>query len=137
MARCCARAISGNDAAPPISVMNSRRLIATPETEDSYRSGSNLHRGAPTRSALPLRANRCGALGHVRFGSKADSCSAAMHVRFTPNSDRKSRHPQTIMSALPPKADMCSAHTHVCYGPIADIVTRSHHRPEEALHVER
>src|SRR5262245_7898638 len=57
----------------------------------------------------------------VRFGSKADSCSAATHVRFTPNSDRKSRHPQTVMSALPPKADMCGALGHVCYGPIADM----------------
>src|SRR5262245_6922684 len=57
----------------------------------------------------------------VRFGSKADSCNAATHVRFTPNSDQESRHPQTVMSALPSKADMCSARAHVCYGPIADI----------------
>src|SRR5262249_196707 len=58
---------------------------------------------------------------HVRFGSKADICAAKGHVRFTPNSDRESRHPQTVMSALPPKADMCSALAHVCFGPIADI----------------
>src|SRR5262245_14745197 len=57
----------------------------------------------------------------VRFGSKADICSAPTHVRFTPNSDRKSRHPQTLMSALLPKADMCGAHTQVCFGPIADM----------------
>ena len=42
-------------------------------------------------------------------------------VRFTPDSDRESGHPQTVMSALPPKADMCSAKAHVCFGPIADI----------------
>src|SRR5262245_63710777 len=60
----------------------------------------------------------------VRFGSKADSCSAATHVRFTPNSDRKSRHPQTAMSALPLKADMCTAQAHVCFGPKADIATK-------------
>src|SRR5262245_26391070 len=45
----------------------------------------------------------------VRFGSKADICSAPTHVRFTPNSDRKSRHAQMVMSALPLKADMCGA----------------------------
>src|SRR5262249_44836830 len=55
------------------------------------------------------------------LGSKADICAAPAHVRFTPNSDRESRHPQPVMSALSPKADMCSAQAHVCYGPIADI----------------
>src|SRR5262249_39483758 len=48
-------------------------------------------------------------------------CAAKSDVRFAPNSDRESRHPQTVMSALPPKADMCSAPAHVCFGPIADI----------------
>ena len=47
-------------------------------------------------------------------------CGAQAHVRFTPNSDRESGFPQTVMSALPPKADMCSAVTDVCLGPIAD-----------------
>src|SRR5262249_29910202 len=54
---------------------------------------------------------------HVRFGSKADICSATRHVRFTPNSDRKSGLPQTVMSALPPKADMCGATSDVRFGP--------------------
>src|SRR5262245_58112035 len=58
---------------------------------------------------------------HVRVGSKADMCSANGHVRFTPNSDHKSRHPQMVMSALPPKADMCTAIAHVCFGPKADM----------------
>jgi hypothetical protein len=48
-------------------------------------------------------------------------CSAIGHVRFTPNSDRESGFPKTVMSALPPKADMCSALADVCFGPIADI----------------
>jgi hypothetical protein len=52
---------------------------------------------------------------------KADICGAKRHVRFSSNSDRKSRHPQTVMSALPPKADMCGALGHVCFGPIADM----------------
>jgi hypothetical protein len=38
-----------------------------------------------------------------------------------PNNDRKSRHAQTVMSALPPKADMCSALAYVRFGPKADI----------------
>src|SRR5262245_40938749 len=41
-------------------------------------------------------------LSNVRFGSKADICAAISHVRFTPNSDSESRHPQPVMSALPP-----------------------------------
>src|SRR5262249_29460302 len=32
--RCCADAVIGHTAAPPISVMNSRRLIASPEAQD-------------------------------------------------------------------------------------------------------
>src|SRR5512143_3111580 len=36
------------------------------------------------------------------------------------HSDRKSGHPQTVMSALPPEADMCGALAHVCFGPKAD-----------------
>src|SRR5262249_34981940 len=56
----------------------------------------------------------------VRFGSKADICSAKRHVRFSPKSDRESRHPQKVMSALPPKADMCGATRDVRLGPKAD-----------------
>src|SRR5262245_40769130 len=48
-------------------------------------------------------------------------CGAKTNVRFTPKSDRESRHPQTVMSALPPKADMCSAKADVRFGPIADM----------------
>jgi len=59
-------------------------------------------------------------MADVRFGSEADICSAKSHVRFTPDTDRKSRHPQTVMSALPPKADICTALGNVCFGPIAD-----------------
>jgi len=65
---------------------------------------------------------------HVRFGSKADICRALDDVRFTPNSDRESGFPQTVMSALPPKADMCDAIAHVCFRPIADIATGITHR---------
>jgi len=51
---------------------------------------------------------------HVRFGSKADMCGAKRYVRFAPESDRESRHPQKVMSALPLKADMCGAASDVC-----------------------
>ena len=56
----------------------------------------------------------------VRFGSKADMCGAKRYVRFAPESDRESRHPQRVMSALPLKADICSAAAYVRFGPEAD-----------------
>jgi hypothetical protein len=61
---------------------------------------------------------------NVRFGSKADICNAKGHVRFTPDSDRESGFPQTVMSTLPPKADMRGATKDVRYGPKADIRRR-------------
>src|SRR5262245_55746152 len=55
---------------------------------------SGWPRGEPSRTSV--------CRGHyVRFGSKADMCAAKSDVRFTPNSDRKSRHPRTVTSALP------------------------------------
>src|ERR1043166_6988975 len=106
---CCARAASGHVvAAPPRSLMNSRRLIRRP-------------RGFGQHIVAALTCNGKGP-AYVRFGSLADICSAKGHVRFAPNSDRESGFPQTVMSALPPKADMCSALANVRYGPIADIV---------------
>jgi hypothetical protein len=54
-------------------------------------------------------------------------CGAISNVRFTPDSDRETRHPQKVMSALPLKADMCGANRHVCFGPIADIATSLDH----------
>jgi len=50
----------------------------------------------------------------VRYGSKANMCGANRYVRFSPESDRESRHPQRVMSALPLKADMCGATSDVC-----------------------
>src|SRR5262249_48634027 len=38
---------------------------------------------------------------NVRFGSEADMCGAIRHVRFTPNSNRESGFPKTVMSASP------------------------------------
>jgi len=37
-------------------------------------------------SALPPKADMCGALGHVRFGPLADMATCPCDVRFTPES---------------------------------------------------
>src|SRR5262245_60674069 len=105
---CCARAVSGQAAAPPTSVMNSRRLIADPRGSQGIVAAETYTGKDPA---------------NVRFGSKADICGANSHVRFTPNSDRESRHLPKVMSALPPKADICGAQAHVCFGPKADSCT--------------
>jgi hypothetical protein len=87
---CCARAKSGQAAADPATtLMNSRRLIASPREEGIVAVHTRLGKG-------PL---------DVRFGSKADICGATRHVRFTPNCDRESEFPHTFavqlaMSAL-------------------------------------
>src|SRR5262245_57305956 len=72
---------------------------------------------------VQAQSRRLEVAADVRFGSKADICAAKSHVRFTPNSDRKSGLPQTVMSALPPKADMCGATRDVRIGPKADSCT--------------
>src|SRR5262249_16848563 len=79
-----------------------RRLIVFPT------SGQDIVAGQVARAEvawIPV---------NVRFWSKADICAAKTYVRFSPNSDRKSRHPRRVMSALPPRADMCIALAHVC-----------------------
>jgi len=99
---CCARTASGQvseDAVVlPSSVMNSRRLIASP-------------RGL----GLGIVSGRT---SYVRFGSKADMCGAKSHVRFTPESGHKTAVCDlsnlmsallSKMSALTLKADMCGA----------------------------
>src|SRR5262249_29827807 len=71
--KCCALTVSGTAAAaPPTSVMNSRRLIATSTFKTGYRSGSNWQIGSGV---------------DVRFGSKADMCSAKGDVRYGPIAD--------------------------------------------------
>ena len=74
---CCARPASGYAiAAPPISVMNSRRLIIAPE-------GSR--RGiVAAQTCIGKGWSREAA--DVRFGSIAGICSAKCHVRFSLNS---------------------------------------------------
>jgi hypothetical protein len=71
---------------------------------------------------------------NVRFGSKSDICAAKTHVRLTPDSDRDSGLPQTVMSALPPKADMCGATGDVCFGPLADITLEAARSENSSCH---
>ena len=55
-------------------------------------------------------------------------CGAKRYVRFAPESDRESRHPQRVMSALPLKADICSASAYVRFGPEADSCSAAKYR---------
>jgi len=56
------------------------------------------------------------------LGQKRTYAAQQVMSAFTPESDRESDFPQTVMSALPPKADMCIALAYVRFGPIADIL---------------
>src|SRR5262245_32491940 len=79
-----------------------------------HRSPDGTSKGHRDYQPAPVGRKGSGVGPDVRFGSEADICAAISHVRFTPNSDRKSGHPQTVMSALPLKADMCGAMIDVC-----------------------
>jgi hypothetical protein len=89
------------------------RFRFTPESGHLQRTKKQTCAVREGMSALPPKADMCGATSDVRFGSKADMCVAKSNVRFDPNSDRESGFPQKVISASPPKADMCSALTHV------------------------
>src|SRR5262245_31402307 len=84
---CCARATSGQATAPPSKLTKLRRLICLPGLRTRHRSGSDLHGERPRRcplwvksrhvqvqeamSALPPKADMCGATRDVRFGPEA------------------------------------------------------------------
>jgi hypothetical protein len=72
--------------------------------------------GQIKRTAAERARNMGLSYAGARFGSEA---SAQAHVRFTPDSDRESGFPQTVMSALPPKADMCGAARDVRFGSLS------------------
>src|SRR6516165_5856802 len=91
---CCARAARGHPAAaPPTSVMNSRRLTGRPLKQ----------------RVLPYHAEGC-IVHHGKFGL----LMSALGQKQT------SRHLQP-MSALPPKADIGTQSANVRYVPKADI----------------
>src|SRR5262249_10786114 len=86
-ADCCACTASGHIAATLSSVMNSRRLIASPEARTGHLCFSNYH------------VEKSNATVDVRFGSKADFGIAKGHVRFAPESRHK--HIYTFMPRGP------------------------------------
>jgi len=59
-------------------------LPLRPSRAESILGHANRHQ---SMSALPPKADMCGALGHVCFGPKADTCSARGNVRFGPKAD--------------------------------------------------
>src|SRR5262245_645119 len=69
----------------------------TAENRDELAPPHRLPRGSG-QGIVPAQTRSGKGPAHVRFGSLADICSAKRHVRFTPNSDRESGLPQTIMS---------------------------------------
>src|SRR5262245_56304394 len=84
IAGCCARALTGHAAAEAaITLMNSRRLIASSEALDKAPYWLKL---AHFRRSRVFRRRPLTGPAHVRFGSEADICSAKRHVRFTPES---------------------------------------------------
>ena len=79
----CARASKGHaTAAPPRSVMNSRRLTVTRRLMARHHTRSNWHAGSGYRCPLWALADICSAIRHVRF--TAESGHALAHVCFVP-----------------------------------------------------
>src|SRR4029450_12986408 len=74
---CCARSPIGQAAMLPSKPMNSRRLIAAPESRGGI---------------LSSKTERVEAAHNVRFGSKADIRSARAHVRYKRTSEGDRTH---------------------------------------------
>ena len=68
---CCARAASGHAAAPPSSVMNSRRLMRPTA-------------GRPTGWTIAPRKGLVGVTANVRLGSLADLAKPPRHCPLLP-----------------------------------------------------
>src|SRR5215831_2151156 len=81
---CSAVAVSGQAAEPAISLMNSRRLIASPGSERVIEAAQTCTGKGPV---------------HVRFGSKADIRAAKTHVRFTPKSGHSAAQTPCLLRA--------------------------------------
>jgi hypothetical protein len=103
-----ARQCDAEEVLPKICLLVGRderkdRTMTRAKTKILFDGGTHLPRGRQLRELrrlfrgmYPLWVKS----GHMR---RNKSC------RFTPNSDRGSAFPQTVMPALPPKADMCGA----------------------------
>jgi len=92
MTPCCASPTTGQiTAAPPMSVMNSRRLMGLTRRP---RIANKCSRSEPSTAAK--------APTHVRFGSLADIAAAFPNVRFTPESGR---HPKPSSCPISAKTE--------------------------------
>ena len=96
---CCARAASGHaDAAPPSIVMNSRRLIASPEAQNHakrQRKGTTPVADVE-RGWTWVRGREYNAPFLRRLGPRwvrIDRLASTMHVRSNPNNVDWSGHP--------------------------------------------
>ena len=58
-------------------------------------------------SALPPKADMCGATGDVRFGPKADMCSALAYVCFGPKADIVPSVDQFVLTIGNDEAHLC------------------------------
>ena len=88
---CCARAASGHAAAPPTSVMNSRRLIVAPRGQNH----------------APHRLTAVRVLERNERGANCDQLFSAGECRLCvprPSQNRKGSESGQMLSALPPKA---------------------------------
>src|SRR5262249_40291424 len=93
VAACCARAANGHPAAaPPTSVMKSRRFTGCPSNRGFYPTMLTVH-GAARQIWI----------NDVRFGSKADIEARLVDVRFTPKADIGTK-PRDVRFA--PEADI-------------------------------
>ena len=82
---CCARAASGHAAAPPSSVMNSRRSLPSPShVSDPKEDSTPLHRRDAALRIMQIPA-RIAWVSRVGVGRNR----ASLHVRSTTNTDRK------------------------------------------------
>jgi hypothetical protein len=117
------RSKTGAQEVQPVGCSQTKFCLIISSSVVNAQCGIEKQSLVPPSDTVTLRSLRrpgSDATPNVCFGSKADICSAIGNVRFTPNSDRESVFPQTVMSALPSKADMCAATRDVCYGPKAD-----------------
>jgi hypothetical protein len=89
---CCARVVSGHEAADPaITVMKSRRRIAFTKAGTTPNM-TRLQQGFATGGMGSDRhfARQQSSGSNVRFGSKADIAAPPTNVRFAPKSRHKS-----------------------------------------------
>ena len=103
---CCACAASGHGTPEPaMTLMNSRRLIATPKDQTAAVYLSKLN---SWKASGPIKLNKCFGSRHVRKGSIATEMGRPSAVRFSPDSDRTAEIPDCQLCAKSGKGAPCS-----------------------------